>query len=131
VTAKLAGDSALWRASDDVGALDAYEIHMGHTVVASSTPISASPFVAGGYDDGCASADGLVVGTYMHGLLENPALRRAMLTRLAERKGRRLPDAPLPPTADQAIDALADAVAEHLDLEAIGRMVGLSLTVPR
>jgi len=128
VSASAVGESALWRTTDDVGLLDAYEIHMGCTL--STTPTS-SLFSADGHDDGCVSDDGLVVGTYLHGLLENAALRRAMLTRLAERKGRRLPDAPLPPTADQAIDALADSVGEHLDIETIGRMVGLSLAVPR
>ncbi len=131
VTARIAGNSALWRASDDVGVLDAYEIHMGRTAATTAGPLAAPPFSADGHDDGCASDDGLVVGTYMHGLLEHASLRRAMLTRLAERKGRRMPDAPLPLTANQAIDLLADEVGEHLDLDAIGHMVGRSLAIAR
>ena len=37
--------------------------------------------------DGTLSADGNVVGTYIHGLFHNHELRRAILLELAERKG--------------------------------------------
>ena len=40
--------------------------------------------------DGSLSADGNVVGTYIHGLFHNDALRRAILHELTERKGKTL-----------------------------------------
>jgi adenosylcobyric acid synthase len=73
--------------------------------------------------DGCVSRDGLIVGTYVHGLLENATLRRAMLRSLARRKGVVLPGGDAPATVEQAIEALADSVAANLDLDAIARMV--------
>ena len=125
VTAAVASESALWSATDAPGTFDGYEIHMGRTVGVADAP----SFTIDGRADGCVSADGLVVGTYMHGLLENTSLRRAMLARLAARKGQRLADSAPPMSADQAIDALADAVRDAIDLDAIGAMVGLSLAI--
>jgi adenosylcobyric acid synthase len=111
-------------------ALEAYEIHMGRTHGVISGDANPAPFSmqfesteAG---DGACSPDGLVVGTYMHGLLENASLRRAMLRRLTARKGMTLPNAPAVATVDAAIDTLADAVRDHLDMDAIGAMIGLS-----
>jgi cobyric acid synthase len=63
----------------------------------------------------------------MHGLLENEPLRRALLVSLAERKGVALPDASPLISVEQALDVLADHVAAHLDLAAIGEMVDLPL----
>jgi adenosylcobyric acid synthase len=133
VTAHAASTNAFWPASTQ--SLDAYEIHMGRTTPLDGATLGAAPFTttrapanATNATDGATSADGLVVGTYMHGLLENESLRRAMLANLAARKGIALPAAAPLATVDQAIDTLADAVAAHLDLDAIGEMVGLSLS---
>jgi len=124
VTGSVAGDCALWSTSDGIRSLDGYEIHMGRTTLVRGHALSAEPFTVDGRAEGCTSDDGRVVGTYMHGLLENASLRRAMLVRLASRKGKHLGDAPRPLTPDQALDSLADSLASHLDLDAIGRMVG-------
>ena len=135
VVARVAGDTALWSAADVDASLEAYEIHMGRTVPDAGALLSAAPFSTRVGDDalidGCTSADGFVVGTYMHGLLENDALRRAMLERLAARKGVTLPQSTRLATVDQAIDELADMVRDNLDLDAIGAMVGLSLSALR
>jgi len=131
VTGRIAGDCALWDTSDDVGSLDGYEIHMGRTTAIPGAALSAAPFTIDGGAEGCTSDDGRVVGTYLHGLLENASLRRAMLARLAARKGKQLADMPMPLTADQALESLADALASHLDLDSIGRMVGLPVGLAR
>jgi adenosylcobyric acid synthase len=132
VVARTAAETALWGVSDVP--LEAYEIHMGRTVANEGAVLGAAPCAAmhAGVEspDGAASRDGLVVGTYMHGLFENDALRRGLLARLAARKGVALPDTAPLATIDQTIDALADSVAAHLDLEAIGDMVGLRLLSP-
>ena len=130
VSARAAAATALWPA-DGAGAapLAAYEIHMGRTEPCAGAPPGRAPFAVAGRDgrvadDGAASDDGLVVGTYLHGLLENGAFRRALLERLAARRGVRLPDATAGPPADP-FDALAAAVREHLDLAAVARLVDL------
>ena len=110
-------------------ALDAYEIHMGRTqrlVRGDAHPAAFSmKFESTEGSDGACSPDGLVVGTYMHGLLENASLRRAMLARLTARKGVALPSTPALASVDAAIDTLADAVVAHLDVDAIFAMTGL------
>ena len=54
-----------------------YEIHMGET--------ESRNYAFG--DDGCVSNDGLVMGTYLHGLFDNENVRRSFLGYLYERKG--------------------------------------------
>jgi adenosylcobyric acid synthase len=115
--------------------LDAYEIHLGRTTLIDAHAATHRPFIVGRGDDehfdGCATADGLAAGTYLHGLLENAEFRRALLAGLARRKAIDLPDAPPIQSIDGAFDDLADVVARELDLAAIGEMVGLTLAAAR
>jgi adenosylcobyric acid synthase len=135
VRARLSANADLWSAPAFESDLDAYEIHMGRTTLDGSEETTVRPFIVGdGEDlhaDGCATPDGLVVGTYLHGLFENDAFRRAVLAGLARRKSIELPaTAPLR-SIDQEFDALADVVANELDLAAIGEMVGLPIAAAR
>jgi adenosylcobyric acid synthase len=143
VTASVTSATALWHPEDStehtasappdnhaLGAvhLDAYEIHMGRTTV-DSTVIGMAPFAVHFdgeiLDDGFVSSDGLVIGTYMHGLLENATLRRAMLLRLAARKGIQLPATRDMMTVDESLDQLASVVRDNLDMPAIAAMIGI------
>ena len=70
--------------------LTGYEIHMGQTVVDSG---ASEPFVVcqrSGKDcsltAGTARKDGLVFGTYIHGLFDNDQFRRDMLNILRRHK---------------------------------------------
>jgi adenosylcobyric acid synthase len=102
-----------------------YEIHMGRlehapgavaafTVVARNGTPAAEP-------DGAVSPSGAVVGTLVHGLFEDDAIRAGLLDRLRARRG-------LPPIARRPRDRLAgyDRVAatlrQHLDLPALRRL---------
>ena len=103
-----------------------YEIHMGKTD-GNSTP---QPFVIEQRSqrtcsdhDGSQSADGNVVGTYIHGLFHNDAFRRAILQELAERKGKSIAtDAPTF-SADKEYDRLAAHVRDNLNLALIRRIL--------
>jgi len=57
--------------------------------------------------------DGPVLGVYPHGLLEDPAIVRALLGAAPRR------------SVEQAIDELTDAVLPHLDLDAIDALAGV------
>ncbi|MDB4875975.1 MAG: cobQ [Gemmatimonadetes bacterium] len=107
-------------------ALDGYEIHMGRTESIPGALLGDSPFVVGDRPEGVCSADGLVAGTYIHGLLENPPLLHALVVALAKRKGVHLPDRVQPATIDAELDRLASLVRENVDMQAIAEMTGLT-----
>lgn len=88
-----------------------YEMHMGRTSG------GARPFARfdDGQQDGAVSADGLVMGTYCHGLLGSTALRGALLARL----GAASDGGDYAAGVDAALDAVAAALEEHLDMDAL------------
>jgi adenosylcobyric acid synthase len=75
------------------------------------------------YLDGAVRDDGLVWGTYIHGLFDEPVFRRAWLNRLRIRKGLSGLDVfhsqQVNETRRDELDRWADHVAQHLDLRAI------------
>ena len=101
-----------------------YEIHVGETVVQDDSP---PMLTLDGHPDGAWSLDGRIAGTYLHGMLDEPAGARAIL-RWA-RPDLDLDDAPAE-SADsyrqRQYDLLADHLAAHLDQDALFDMVGLT-----
>ncbi len=104
-----------------------YEIHMGRTPATDGT---FRPFLVlrqrsgapSDHHDGAVSASGWVVGTYLHGLFDNHAVRTAILANLARRKGVAFrPGTPLDRSAEY--DRLADCLRAELDLSAIHDMI--------
>jgi adenosylcobyric acid synthase len=88
-----------------------YEMHMGMT----AGPDCARPFarLADGSADGAMSADGHVIGTYVHGLFADDRQRAAWLKRFAAAPGNFAYEASI----EQTLDALAAHLAAHLDLD--------------
>ena len=134
VVARATGTHALW-GDDDIALIASpqligYEIHMGRTEVLNDAAVGPSPFVMRvantDVPDGLTSRDGRVVGTYMHGLLENSALRQALLRTLAARKGVQLPSASESLSIEQAFDVLAESVAANMNMTVVFEMLGLT-----
>ncbi|HEV7325212.1 MAG TPA: cobyric acid synthase [Bosea sp. (in: a-proteobacteria)] len=92
------------RASGTAGR--AYEIHLG---VSDGPDRARAPFSVGGQPEGARSADGKVVGTYLHGVLTSDPLRRAWLETLA---GEPLA---VGESYEPAVEATLDRLAEHLE----------------
>jgi adenosylcobyric acid synthase len=94
-------------------AFEGYEMHMG----ATTGPATARPVGhrADGSPEGATSADGLVSGSYVHGLLALAEQRVAWLARLGV--------AAIGPDHGASIDAALDAIAatleRHVDLDAL------------
>jgi adenosylcobyric acid synthase len=91
-----------------MGRVDGYEIHMGETTRGSDR----NAFVS----EGAVSSDGLVFGTYLHGLFQNASAVNALLTYLYARKGH-----PFTPVASDIdpYDELARFFERHVDMEAL------------
>jgi adenosylcobyric acid synthase len=96
-----------------------YEIHMGRIERDGAQPA----FEADGVAEGAVSADGWVVGTSLHGLLVNTAVRTGVVEALAERRHVTLH--PSPPEPTDPYDAVADALEEALDVATLNRVAGL------
>jgi adenosylcobyric acid synthase len=90
--------------------LAGYEIHIGRT----EGPDRARPFAhVEGRAEGAVSADGRVMGTYLHGLFVDDAFRGAFLAGL----GVEAPCIAYGPAVEEALDALAGHMEAHLDLD--------------
>ena len=96
-----------------MGTVTGYEIHMGIT-----EPGSSREALRG---DGRVSDDGLVFGTYLHGLFQNPSAANALLAYLYEKKG--IAFESIPATSADPYEALADLFEEHVDMDAVEKMV--------
>ena len=87
-------------------AAEGYQIHMGET----AGPDCARPWFTldGGGPEGARSADGRVLGSYLHGVFTADGFRRAFLARLGPERG--------PGTAYGArVEETLDAFAAHLE----------------
>jgi adenosylcobyric acid synthase len=102
-----------------------YEIHHGRTYPAPAARSWITP-------EGCQAAEGRILGTNLHGLLDNDGFRTAFLGAVATRSGR--PWTPsgvsFPAARARRFDRLADAVEAHLDLSAIEHLITMALPPP-
>ena len=90
-----------------------YEMHMGQT----SGPDTQRPFalLSDGRCDGAINAGGTVFGSYVHGLLADAELRRALLSRMDVEAG----GVDYGFTVEAALDEIAVALEEDLDIDAL------------
>ncbi|MEI2454093.1 MULTISPECIES: cobyric acid synthase [Lysobacter] len=105
---------------DESATVAGYEIHCG----VSRGPALQRPALRfdDGRDDGALSADGQVLGTYLHGLFDQPQALAALL-RWAGLEGAEPLD--LGALREAGIERLADAVEAHLDTARLARWFGL------
>jgi adenosylcobyric acid synthase len=97
---------------------DGYEMHLGET--AGTDCVRSFAVFDDGRTDGAISADGIVLGTYVHGLLANAEQRSALLSKIgAEGSGR-----DYHASIDATLDEIAAALEEHLDIDAIIALSG-------
>ena len=103
--------------TQDGVSVSGYEMHMGVTQGADC----ARPFarLADGTPEGAVSADGRVIGTYMHGLFGDDRQRAAWLARFAAGPSAIGYEAHI----DATLDRLAAHLASHIDLD---RLISLS-----
>ena len=81
--------------------------------------------LADGRMDGFVRADGLVFGSYLHGIFDNLEFTGAILNQLAEKKGISLTATAksMEEYKERQYDKLADLVRRSLDMEAVYRIM--------
>ena len=101
-------------------AVSGYEIHAGATDFGSSYE-PAINFIHG--TDGAISEDGLILGTYWHGLFESSTACSALLAWITS-------DDVIEPSdyhvlRENSVNRLADCVSKHLDTTQLGKILNL------
>ena len=90
-------------------AIEAYEIHIGR----SDGPARATPFATvQGQSEGAVSPDGLVMGSYLHGMFSSDAFRAAFLQSLGVASAVRNHGAEV----EETLNHLAAHIEAHLDV---------------
>jgi adenosylcobyric acid synthase len=104
-------------------AFDGYEIHQG---VTERGPGLAPAAVHAFGEDGAASADGMIVGTYVHGFFGNDAFRNSLLgaARSAAGLAPRNAGVAWQHEREDRLAAWSTHVKAHLDVELIARLLG-------
>jgi adenosylcobyric acid synthase len=128
VTTILAPEKTLTRMTgrhlDSGHAVTGYEIHHGQS---DSTEIDPVLKTDDGRWDGAKSADGMIWGTYAHGIFDEDQFRRWFIDRLRVRRGfAATGEVHAKYDLEPALNRLADAVRESLDMDRIYRMLELS-----
>lgn len=133
VEATVEGGSFLTGSVPRTVRLSGYEIHMGR--VRAVRPVDA-PFSIRKRNgtpevepDGAIAAQGQIVGTMLHGLFDNDAIRASMLDALRARRGLTAPRASgaeggLASVREREYDRLAATVRESLDTARLLRLAG-------
>ena len=98
-------------------AVAGYEIHLGRSAGADC----ARPFARiAGRPEGAVSEDGLVMGSYLHGLFQADAFRAAFLRGLGAQVTLRDHGA----AVEAALDGLAEHLEAHLDVPGLLGLAG-------
>ena len=109
--------------------ISGYEIHMGRVSRAQGCRaaflITERNGRAQDAFDGAVSADGAVVGTMIHGLFENAAVRRSLIAELRKRKGLSPSETLLPEVAaTDEFDRIAGVLRANVDMKMLLGLIG-------
>jgi adenosylcobyric acid synthase len=104
-----------------------YEIHMGRTngpgAVRPVFQVLEEMGKAVDRFDGAKSLDGLVWGTYLHGVFDAPPIRRDFLNALRRRRGWQALDPLKGSPAAENLDSLATLIRKHVDLVSLDQVL--------
>lgn len=118
------------RSSRGLGVRPLVRLHGAHEVGTAPAPVARREEEGGWHEDGAVSSDGVVCGTYVHGLFDHPGLRTAFLDGLRRTAGVPV-RGPLDVTAERVfseasnLDRMADHVEAHLDMPLLDEIVGV------
>ncbi|MGA7438689.1 MAG: cobyric acid synthase [Luteibacter sp.] len=111
---------------DGGAAVSGYEIHCGvSTGPALQYPLAhvVGAHPVGSCNDGAVSEDGLVMGTYLHGVFDHPEALTALLRKVGLHDVQPIDIRAL---RDASIDRIADSIDAHLDTRRLAKLFGLN-----
>ncbi len=109
-----------WEAQEGAG----YEIHMGQTIRTAGMPlfrITKRNQHTCQDEDGCKSADSKIMGTYIHGLFDNPAILKSWLS-LIGINGIEVSNIGGIDARNKEYDLLAEHFEKHIDVDSIVKL---------
>lgn len=110
-------------AEDRSKEIGGYEIHMGQSFIDPGTnPLFIDKDT--GENEGISLNSGRMWGSYLHGIFDDPAFRRAWLSRIGWNGGRKKPLS-LAEARESELDRLADEVEKHSQMSEILKITGL------
>ena len=107
-----------------------YEIHVGLTSRRQGGPCFRILDEGGDREDGAVSPDGLVWGTYIHGVFDDPSFRRAWINRVRIRKGLAPGDVEDSENVTRRLTAALDDWADHVECHLDMKLVFQALQLP-
>lgn len=132
VRARARACAASFLGVDDGTELTGYEIHMGDAAARDGAAAAFEIVTRNGEPaaicDGAVAPGGHVVGTMIHGLLDNDAVRAGLVANLRRRRGLGAPTPAGSTAAARAreYDRLADAIDANLDRDLLWRLARLA-----
>lgn len=109
------------RLADGSGEVRGYEIHMGMSE-SREAPLFMLDENGKQRSEGAISADGMVMGSYVHGLFDLPAFRRHLLSKMPASSGRTV-ELDYDRSVDEGLDAVASVVGSCLDMDRLVRIL--------
>ena len=102
-------------------AVEGYEIHLGRT---TKTDLAEDFIKFPDYFDGAVKNNGQIIGCYLHNIFHNDLFRNRWLNLVREKAGLPLQECvDTTETKERSFVRLAEACKEHLDMEAILKMM--------
>lgn len=130
LTTELAADKTLTRRqgihTPSGAPVHGYEIHHGLSRGTGTGKEKAVLEFSDGGSCGCADREGRIWGCYLHGIFDSDSFRRSFINKL--RKGRGLPPysgRAIKYDLEPALDRLAAVLRQHLDMDAVYKLLGL------
>ena len=100
------------------------QVHIGRT---GGLDCQRPVLTVDGRAEGAMSSDGMVMGSYVHGIFADDEFRRAFLSDLAASKGQagHFAEVDFEARVDSVLNQLAGEMAQHLDLDGFTKIARL------
>ncbi len=105
-----------------------YEIHMGRTTFNTTYPsLFTSPDDENSMNFGIINQGGTVLGTYLHGFLDNNLFRQALLCYIREQRNVNTPSKPFDFTQfrQNELDRLSDLLTDSVNMKEVSKIIGI------